>query len=115
MNEQQSPEVLFDKVTQFVNESHALLAAGAFIELAGLDDHVRTLCEALIQLSQAERIQHAQRIQQLLLSISELEKSMMQCRDKMAVEMRGLSTHQKANVAYRTVESIDAYKRDDEE
>ena len=114
MSQSQNPEELFDEITRFIESSHTLLKEGAFVQLAGLDDHVRTLCESLIMLSQEERIQHAERLQQLLWGLNDLEESMMQYRDAMAQEIRGLSAHQKANVAYRTVESIDEFKRDED-
>ena len=102
-----SPEVIFNEITQFISDSRVLLESGAFVQLAGLDDHVKMLCEALVGLSQDERLQHADRLQQLLWSLNDLEGTMVHYRDAMAEQIRGLNTHQKANVAYRTVESID--------
>jgi hypothetical protein len=113
MTEYANPEALFDEISRYIDNSKVMLAAGEFVKLAGLEDHVRMLCEALITLSQEERLKHADRLQQLLWSLSELEETMMHYRDAMADEIRGLNTHQKANVAYRTTESIDDYKRED--
>ena len=107
-------EELFTEISDFIEKNHTLLRSGAFIELAGFDNYVRELCESLVMLSQEERVQHAQRLQQLLYSLSELEETMMQYRDALSHEIRGLNEHQKANVAYRTVESIDKFKREDE-
>ena len=115
MTSTHSPDALFDEIDYFITESNTLLDAGSYVELAGLDDNVRNLCEALISLSQEERIAHADRLQKLLWSLNDLEKAMMQRRDDLASQIRGLNNHQKANVAYRTAESSDAFKRDDEE
>ncbi|NBX04353.1 MAG: hypothetical protein EBR02_09925 [Alphaproteobacteria bacterium] len=109
-----SPEMLFDEITRFVDDSKTLLESGAFVQLAGLDDHVRSLCEALVMLTQEDRLKHADRLQQLLWSLNNLEETMMQYRDAMAEQIRGLNTHQKANVAYRTSEAIDDFKREED-
>ncbi len=115
MSQHPSPDALFDEITRFVDNSKTLLESGAFVQLAGLDDQVRKLCESLILLSQEQRLKHADRLQQLLWSLSNLEETMMQYRDAIAEQVRGLSGHQKANVAYRTAEAIDNFKRDEDE
>ena len=106
-------EALFDKIAAFIAESRELLEAGKMLELAGLDDHVHSLCEAVLQLSQDERLQYAGRLQHLLGELKTLGESMVEKRDAMAEEIRHMSHHKKASTAYRIVEASDAYKEED--
>jgi hypothetical protein len=110
-----SPEKLFNDISQFVSESRAMLEQGALMELAGLDEHVKTLCDAVLHLSQSDRMIYADRLQQLLIELKELGEAMAKQRDAMAEEIRDLSSHQKASVAYRTAEASDRKKKKTEE
>lgn len=101
------PDALFNDIAQFIDRSSALLKEGALMELAGLDDQIRTLCEEVLSLSEEQRVQYADRLQTLLVGLQALGNDMVQMRDKMAQDIRGLSSHQKANVAYRTAETSD--------
>jgi hypothetical protein len=94
----QPAEELFDKIAQFIAESRTLLDAGAMIELAGLDDQVRVLGNAVLQLSQDERLQYADRLQQLLGDMNSLGDSMKAHRDRLSDEIRHLSQHKKAEL-----------------
>lgn len=108
-------EKLFDDIAQFIAESHALLDAGAMMELSGLDEQVRTLCDAVLTLSQDERVIYADRLQQLLGDLKALGDALVESRDKIAEELRGVADHKKANKAYRIVDASDDYgNRDDE-
>jgi len=109
-------EKLFDDIAQFIAESNAIIERGAFMELAGLDDQVRTLCDMVLQLSQAERLRYADRLQYLLGELKKLGESMTAERDRVGNEMRGVPEHKKASVAYRVADSRDGFgARDDEE
>ena len=109
----QPPEALFKEIEDFINDSRMLLYSGAVVELEGLDDRVQHMCETVLKLSQAERLAHADRLQQLLWSLTDLGEAMGHYRDAMAEEIRHLSSHKKANVAYRTSESLDKNKKGD--
>jgi len=110
-----SAETLFNEVAQFIDESRALLEANKMLELSGLDDNVQTMCDAILRLSQAERMEYADRLQQLLGDLKALGDSMVEKRELLAGEIRDLGTHKKASTAYRIVEASDGYKNKDEE
>jgi hypothetical protein len=108
-------EMLFREIETFITDSSALLDAGDYLELSGLDSQVRTLCEAVLQLSQEERIAYADRLQQLLADLKILGDRMVHQRDQLAEEIRGLSQHKKASKAYKIVDASDDYgSRDDD-
>ena len=104
------PEALFNDITQFIDNSHEALKEGAIMRLQGLDDQIRSLCEEVMQLSEAERMQYADRLKALLDELQQLGDTMTELRDKLAGDIRSLSSHQKANIAYRIVETSDKKK-----
>lgn len=111
-----SAEQLFDEIERFIEESHAILESGAMMELAGLDDQVRSLCDAVLQLSQGERVTYADRLQKLLGDLKSLGDAMVVQRDQLADELRNVSQQKKAHKAYRVVDASDDYgNRDDED
>ena len=107
-------EELFAAIAQFIAESRVLLESDALIELAGLDVQVQTLCEAVLELSQDERVAYADRLQELLAGLHDLGEEMVARREGLAEEMRGVSKHKKANSAYRTVDASVEKKKEDE-
>jgi hypothetical protein len=108
-----SPEKLFNDISQFVSESRALLEQGAMMELAGLDERVKTLCDAVLQLSQSDRLVYAEQLQQLLAELKSLGEAMTTQRDAMADAIKDISSHRKASVAYRTAASKQPKKKDE--
>ena len=109
-----SPEKLFSDISQFVAESKSLLDQGAMMELAGLDERVRMLCDAVMQLSQEQRVLYADRLQELLSELKVLGEAMVIQRDAMAEVIRHLPSHKKASVAYSKADATDKRIRKDE-
>lgn len=109
-------EELFSGIEAFISESRRIMDEGNLVDTTGLDEQVKTLCEAVLQLSQAERVAHADRMQALLQQLNTLGQEMIAQRDELAAELRGLQSHKKANRAYKIVDASDAYgRRDDSE
>lgn len=102
-------EKLFNDISQFITHSKALLDQGAMAELAGLDEQVRTLCDAVLQLSQDERIRYADKLQELLGGLKVLGDEMVAKRDQVADQIRGVPNFKKASVAYKTANASDGY------
>ncbi len=111
----QSPEKLFQDVSAFITESRALLEKGAMMELDGLDAEVKRLCDAVLGLSQEQRIQYADKLQFLMKGLSALGDEMIQQRDAVVLEMRGLNQYRKAHVAYSTADATDAFGKKKED
>jgi predicted metal-dependent phosphoesterase TrpH len=109
------PEQLFNDIAQFVTESRALLRDGAMMELAGLDERVKILCDAVLQISDQDRMRYASRLKDLLGELKALGDEMVAQRDQIAEEIRAVSSHKKANVAYRVTDASDNFgQRDDD-
>jgi hypothetical protein len=102
MNAQQD---LFENVAKFVQDSKTLIAKGAMVEMAGLDKQVHSLCEQILQLSQEDRLKYADMLQDLLTQLKILGEDLVRQREALAHEIRYLSSHKKASVAYKTADS----------
>lgn len=107
------PEVLFNKVSQFVTESRELVKSGAMMEIQGLEDRIESLCQMVLGLSQEDRLRYADKLQHLLTDIGKLGEEMMVLRDAIGNEIRSLNTMKKASVAYRVVDASDDYGKKD--
>lgn len=107
MSDQHKPEALFSTIESFVSESQRLLEEGTLVDATGLDDHVRSLCEAVMALSQEQRLIHAERMQELLLQLNQLGAAMVAQRDALAEELRGLQQKKKAHQAYKSADAVD--------
>jgi Skp family chaperone for outer membrane proteins len=74
------------------------------------------LCEAVLKLSQADRIAHAERMQALLTDLQDLGDAMVRSRDGLSDQIRQLNQQKKAATAYKVADSRDDYgKRKTEE
>lgn len=99
-----SPDALLDQVSRFVADTHVLLEQGALIEMNQFDQQVRQLCDAVLALSQDDRVLYADRLQALLAELKNLGDAMIAQKDMLAREIQQLSQHRKASVAYRTTD-----------
>lgn len=102
MDDQQE---LFENIAKFVMSSRDMIDRGAMVELAGLDKQVQSLCEQVMQLSDADREKYAGSLQWLINELNTLGKDLSVQREALAHEIRYLSSHKKASVAYKTADS----------
>jgi hypothetical protein len=99
---------LFENIRKFIADNRTLLGAGASVELAGLDIHVKNLCEQVLSLPPEDSAQYAELLQELFNELNILSEDLLTKRDALAHEIRYLSSHKKANVAYKVADSKDA-------
>lgn len=108
-------EQLFAEIGQFITDSRTLLDSGAMMEMQGLDDQVRTLCERIFQLSPEDRIAAAEPMHKLLNDLKEFGEDLVAQRERFADDIRSLSHQKKAAHAYKVVDASDDYgNREDE-
>ncbi len=107
MNQPRTTEALFNDISKFISDSRELLKRGAVMELSGLDDNVKELCEEVMRLSQDDRLQHADRLQELFAELKLLGEELSSQRDSLADDIRGASDHKKATAAYRSAPAGD--------
>lgn len=99
-----TPQNLFDNVRKFVEDSRSLISNGSSVEMAGIDKQVQSLCAHILQLSLEEREKYADMLQTLLTELQALSEDLIKQREAMVHEIRYLSSHQKANIAYKTAD-----------
>ncbi len=110
-----APDKLFDDISKFIAESRDLLSRGAVMELDGLDNEVRRLCDAAMQLTPDQRKNYADKLQAMLTGLAALGDEMARQRDATLAEMHGLTEYRKAHVAYTNADATDAFgKKKDE-
>ncbi|MEQ1790628.1 MAG: hypothetical protein ABL857_09320 [Rickettsiales bacterium] len=102
MNTQQD---LFDDVARFVKNSRFLLSEGADLELNGLDTQIQNLCDIVLQLSSGEREKYADLLSELLGELKILGDDLLTRKEALANEIRYLSSHKKASVAYKIADA----------
>ncbi len=98
-------ETLFSKISDYVVESRRLLEQGALLELKGLDDGVHLMCDALMKMSQDQRIRYAGKLQELQAEMQSLGDTIVAMRDSVGSELLATTPHKKASVAYRKGET----------
>lgn len=108
----QATDKLFDEISRFVSDSRELLDKGAVMELAGLDDHIKSLCEQVLQLKEPDRAAYAKKLEQLFAELTDLGDRLVKARDSVNDQLQQVTTHKKAMDAYRTADSRDKKKKD---
>jgi Na+/phosphate symporter len=98
-------ETLFSAISEYIANSNALLEKGALLELKGLDDSVQLMCDTLVAMSQDQRVQYADKLQQLQEDLNKLGQTIVTMRDKLGSEILGTGEHKRASVAYRKGET----------
>ncbi len=96
---------LFDNIRKFIEDNRTLLDKGASVELAGLDKQVQNLCAGVMQLSDEEREKYADSLQLLLDELTKLGEDLTVQKEALAHEIRYLSSHKKASVAYQIADA----------
>lgn len=102
MNE---PQKLFEDISSFIKNSRKSLGNGGNVDMAGMDAQVQNLCSRVLELSPDERIKYADALQELYDGLQALGNDMAAQKVEMAREIRHLSSHKKASVAYRTADA----------
>ena len=99
-----SKNLLLD-IQKFMDDSKSVLASGNNIDLAGLDNQIKNLCAMVDSLSSSEREKYEQPLNELLSQLTILGNDLTVQKEALEHEMRYLSSHKKANVAYKTADA----------
>lgn len=109
------PQKLLEEIAVFIMESRKLLENGEIIQLAGMDRQIRALCDEVMSLNSEQRRQYAEPMKKLFDEVKQLGDTMESTRADLLKEIRGVSNHQKANVAYQTSDSLDRRSKQEDQ
>lgn len=99
----------FTEMENYIATSRATVAAGEELSLIGLDENIGKLCDLIMELSQEEKMLYEDRLRELLESLNALGNEMRVAEG----DLKDISTHRNASVAYKTADSRDNFgKRD---
>lgn len=110
-----SVDAMFEQLAGFVAECRRLLSAGAMTDLAGMEVNVEDFCLEILKMSPEERLIHEPKLQALLSDLDLLAQEMMQAKAQLGAQILGASQVRRANVAYRTSDAVDNYKKPKDE
>lgn len=100
---------LFSEISQYIADSRLLIAEGKIVELSGLDNHIKNLCEMVTALSGQERGQYEQKLSQLAVELDALIKTLHEQKAYVSGEMAQASGVKKASIAYKTADAVDNF------
>lgn len=98
-------EALLKGLSDYISQAKGILEKGDFLELEGLDDQVKTLCDSVLSLKVEESLSFADELDGTMKELDELQKMFVESRDKLAGDMQDLGKHKKASVAYKQSET----------
>ena len=112
-SEAKNPQELLEQIHSFIAVTREHMATGGDVELEGLDDKVRELCEAILDMPKPEADHYTNALQELATDLTELRSSMEKAQTEVREQIEGLNLRHKAAKAYKTAEA-DTYKKQSE-
>lgn len=109
------PDQLFEDIAQFIDKSHQALDEGALMELAGMDDEVKALCEEITKISVDQRAQYESKLRKLFDDLQVLGDRMVAMRAEIVKDIQDIPARQKAHIAYRAAKVAGRPEKKDEE
>lgn len=107
MTDNATPKELLEQIRSFIAVSKEHVAAGGEVELSGLDDKVKELCEAVLDMSKSEADTYTDALQELSGELNTLKADMERVQKEVREQLDGLNLRQKAAKAYKTTEVAD--------
>lgn len=106
-NANPTPKELLQQIRSFIAVSKEHVAAGGEVELSGLDDKVKELCEAVLDMPKAEADKYTAALQELADDLTRLKTDMETVQKDVRQQLDALNLRQKAAKAYTTTEAVD--------
>lgn len=101
----QDVKELFDGIRAYVAQAKEICAKGDYLELEGLDDQVKTLCEGVMHMPVEDSMTIKDDLQTMMAELDELQTLFEKSKDKLAHDMRGVEKHKQASLAYKQSET----------
>ncbi len=108
----QSAQQALQEVDDYIKKANSILESGEYMELEGLDDKVRGLCETIAHMTPEEAKEYKDTLTRLMQDLDGLQSSLNNSKDKLKEELAGVQTHSQANHAYRKSSALNTPKED---
>jgi hypothetical protein len=95
-----SPEELFSDIATYIEEVQAIIASGKWVDLAGLDQDIDALCQAVSALPVDVAKEYAPELEYLRDQMEQIEAHLVRGRDAVTNEIKATQTVERANKAY---------------
>lgn len=98
-------QALLASLNEYIADAKDIVERGEYMELAGLDERVKTLCDSVMSLKVEESMSFADELDATMKELDSLQKMFVQSRDKLASDMQDVGKHKQAAVAYKQSET----------
>lgn len=109
MSSFKNPELMLQDVMGQLVHGQQTLEKGFVIDLSGMEREVEELCKAVLALPVQERENYAAGLEKLYRSLADFGDDLTKARDEIRRQIQTISSHRKANVAYKTADSRDEF------
>lgn len=106
-NAKPTPKELLQQIRSFIAVSKEHVAAGGEVELSGLDEKVKDLCESVLDMPKSEADTYTAALQELAEDLTTLKAEMETVQRDVRQQLDALNLRQKAAKAYTTTEAVD--------
>lgn len=112
-----SIDALFSDISQYIADCRALLDSGNVVELSGLDDKIRILCEQTMELTPQDKDVYAERLGVLAVELEALSSALHEQKQMVEREIDQVAGSRKASIAYKVADAVDNFgkKKDKDE
>lgn len=101
----QTPRELLDGILAFIATTREHVEEGGEVDLDGLDEKVRELCEAVLDMPKPEADTYAEELQTMAEDLTLLKASMEKAQKEVRQQVEALNLRHKAAKAYKTSEA----------
>lgn len=97
-----TPQQLLEQIRSFIEVTKVHVSQGGDVDLSGLDEKVRELCEAVLDMPKPEADDYAVALQELADDLTALKTGMEVVQKDVRQQLDVLNLRQKAAKAYKT-------------
>lgn len=97
---------LLQQIRSFIAVTKQHVGTGGDADLAGLDDKVKELCEAVLDMPKPEADSYRPELEALTEELTELKAGMVNAQSEVREQIDALNLRHKAAKAYKTTEAV---------
>lgn len=106
-----NPQELLQQIRSFIAISREHVGSGGEADLSGLDDKVKELCDAVLDLPKPEADAFAPQMDRLIEELDALKAGMEKAQAEVREQLDSLNLRHKAALAYKTTGAAESGKK----